>query len=504
MKRIDRRDFLGLVSSLAAFTVLPISCGKNSGSDHAAQRKAQRPQLKNKIEIDHIILISIDTLRADHLACYGHPFVQTPNIDALARESMLFEKHINAASTTLASHTSLMTGTYPHTHGVAQNGYVIAKENVMLAETLRQVGFLTAGFIGAMPLDKQFGFDQGFDRYDADYEFAVKEKVVNQLQRRAQSVTNTVLDWIDQRKKKNNPQQEKHFIFVHYFDPHMPYDAPAPFGGMYRDRDIAFDSSMEAIWKARSILMSGDTRGTKDLAAAYHAEYSAEISYCDHHVGRLLEGLKKHGIYDNAMIILTSDHGETINEHFCKISHGMSVYDTEIRSPLIIKFPGGSFGGRKISHLVSNVDLAPTIHHLLDLSDEQPMEGESFAGLIDGSLPQRDPVFAEATLPWWDKRFDSDPKWSNRGKFQCIRTDRYKYMFRLPDNQFGFYDLQNDPGEQINLLKHPDKIDMGLVKSLRQQLERFWDDVNPARSKLTDSQEAIRALRSLGYVGDNK
>ena len=185
-----------------------------------------------------------------------------------------------------------------------------------------------------------------------------------------------------------------------------------------------------------------------------------------------MEGLKKQGLFDNALIILTSDHGETINEHFNKLNHGASVYDTEILTPLIMRFPAGQFGGRRVSRLVSNVDVSPTINHLLDLPDNKNVEGQSFAEIVDGTLGPRGPVFAEATQPHSDK-FESDSLWVNHGKFQCIRTDRYKYMFRIPDNKFAFYDLQKDPMEQNNLLREGNKIDEGLVKSLRKQLEHW-------------------------------
>ncbi|KPJ66797.1 MAG: hypothetical protein AMJ43_06880 [Coxiella sp. DG_40] len=472
---------------------LPVSCSKRS-----------RQPLKNKTDVAHIILISMDTTRADHLACYEHPFIQTPNIDALAQEGMLFEQHISAASSTLTSFTSLMTGTYPHTHGVPRNGFLVDDKNIMLAESLKKAGFMTAGFIGATVLDAEFNFDQGFDTYNADYDFSVKMAMADRAQRRAESVTDSVLRWLEQRSSsatKENGRKQRLFLFVHYFDPHLPYDAPLPFGRMYRKKGTSFDSSMEAARQARELLAKTNSQDAQEVANAYHAEYCAEITYCDYHIGRLLEGLKKHGIFDKALIILTGDHGETINEHFNKIQHGRSVYDTEIRTPLIIRFPAGQFRGRRISRLVSNIDIVPTINHLLGLQDNEYIEGQSFAGLIDGPLGPRSPVFSEATQPWWNSRFDNDPLWPNRGKYQCIRTLRHKYMFRLPDRKFGFYDLQNDPMEQNNLLRSIPVSEADIVESLRSELEDWRNDVRLiALPKQLDSEKATQMLRSLGYV----
>jgi arylsulfatase A-like enzyme len=502
---MNRRDFLWLIGLIAAGANLWGGCGKDEPGSYMS-RTTPKP-LKNQVKIDHIILISMDTARADHLACYGHPFIQTPNIDALAKEGILFEQHINAASTTLASHTSLMTGTYPHSHGIARNGDIISKNNIMLAETLKSKGFVTAGFIGAFPLDSHFGFDQGFIEYDTNYEFVVQEKLKKKSQRRAKSITDAALRWLDKNmagSTDRNGKGKNFFLFLHYFDPHLPYDAPSPFKGMYRKPDSAFDHSMEAVWSSRPLLRQRGSPETHKIARAYDAEYSAEITYCDHHFGRFIEGLKTRGLFDSSLIILTSDHGETITEHFNILNHGTSVYDTEILTPLIIRFPGGKFGSQRISRLVSNIDIVPTINHLLGLENNDRVEGQSFAGLIDGPLGPRDPVFAEATQPHRNSKFDSDPLWPNRGKFQCIRTARYKYMLRTTDKQFGFYDLQNDPMEQNNLLKDPKGFDADLVASLRKQLENWSADVHPvASSKPTESEEAIRLLKSLGYLGDN-
>lgn len=493
-----------------AVLLIPLGglCGCEEASNERPSRRSPRPPRKalvQQVDCENVILISIDTLRADHLGCYGHPFARSPRIDALAAEGWRFTQHINAAPTTLASHTSLMTGTYPHTHGVAKNGYTVNEDNVMLAEVLGRAGFTCAAFIGAFPLDAEFGFDQGFDAYDCRYSMAGgKGEERDQAQRRADEVTAATIAWLDQHRSEvpaGAPGRDRLFLFVHYFDVHWPYEAPPPYGRMYRQDTLRIEPTMDAIRKVRGMLRKNDP-AAMDYARALDAEYCAELTYCDEQIGHLLDRLKNRGLYDNSLIIVTSDHGETMHEHFNVFNHGMSVYDTEVLTPLIIRFPGGRFGGRVIDHLVSNIDIAPTILHLLGLPEHDELEGLSFAGIIDGPIPPRGPVFCEATQPWSHPMFHSDKRWLNRDKFQAIRSATHKYMFRLPDERFEFYDLRNDPLEQVNLLSSQRAHDVALAQRMRRQLEQWRDLANPLPSTELASQRVHDKLRSLGYVGD--
>ncbi len=480
---------------------------------------------KNAHGIRNVVFISVDTLRADHLACYGHQFIKTPNIDALAEDGVLFTQCMTAVSTTLSSHTCMMTGTYPHTHGVVRNGYFVNDKNLMLAEILKHAGFVTAGFIGAVPLDTRVHFDQGFDHYDTEYTWG--EGYQGGQQRRANEVTDAVLRWLDGRQgteRESTRAKERLFLFVHYFDPHSPYTAPAPFGGMYRRDSRETDGGMKVIERTRDLLRSGyrwsaqqdrteqpqripaDIQANMEegyaLAVTLDAEYSAEVSFADHHLGRLMDGLKSRGLYDNSLVIFTSDHGETMYEHFNVFNHGQSVYETEIHVPLILHFPGGKYRGRRIPRLTSNIDLAPTILALLSSTPPEEMEGRSFAGALEGTLPPRRPVFAEATQPWNIPEFNNDPVWPNRLKFHCIRTQRYKYMVRLPDQKSAFFDLQADPIENMNLIQNSNGYDAAVLKQLQRDLLTWWKDAHPLESRSVDAEDHLEALRSLGYVGD--
>jgi hypothetical protein len=169
-----------------------------------------------------VILISLDTTRADHLSCYGSPLVKTPNIDRLARESVVFRQVTSAAPTTLASHTSIMTGLYPHTHGVVRNGFTLSAENETLAQILKRSGFRTAAFLGSFALDRRFGFDRGFDVFDETFDIALDARNFDQDQRRAAAVTDAALSWVEKAPR------EPAFLFVHYFDAHVPSGEVAP------------------------------------------------------------------------------------------------------------------------------------------------------------------------------------------------------------------------------------------------------------------------------------
>jgi arylsulfatase A-like enzyme len=471
-----------------------------------ARSNAKPAALKNAPDIEHVIIISIDTLRADHLGCYGHPFVQSPNIDAFAKESVLFTNHISAAPTTLASHTSLLTGTYPHTHGAPKNGFVLGDDNEMLAEVLAENGFDCAGIIGAFPLDPVFNFDQGFAHFDASFTVSFEKGVVDQHQRLASEVTDAATRWLDKRRPNKAANRDRLFMFVHYFDVHWPYEAPFKYRRLYGESGNRVDGSMDNIETARKMLLEGENDPTLlkkalEFGKALDNEYAAEITYCDEHVGRFLDDLKKRGIYDKSLIILTSDHGETMHEHRQYFSHGATVYDSEVHTPLIVRFPGQANAGQRESRIVSNVDVVPTILHLLNLPGTKRMEGASFAGLVDGPLPERPPVFSEATKPWWDERFHDKSGWVNQKKFQCARSEAFKYVARDPDQLYGFYELAADRDEQNNLIDSKDPQHTKRIADLKKRLAHWQKQADPIPAFEDTSPETLRKMYHLGYAG---
>ncbi len=433
----------------------------------------------------HVILISLDTTRADHLGCYGNPWIKTPNLDALAGRSILLTDYMTVASTTLASHTSLMTGKYPHTHGVPRNGFVIDDRNVMLAEVLKAAGFTTAGFLGSFALDKRFNFAQGFDTFDERFDIVVGERHADQSQRRAARVTDAVLDYLDSAGVPGHL-----FLFVHYFDPHEPYDPPPPYDTMYGPRAIPMRDH-PALAPGQ-----GHPRGyLRNLR-----RYAGEISYTDAQIGRLLDGLRRRGILDEALVIVTSDHGEVLRPDAAyPLDHGWTTYQADIHAVGIIHPPHGRRGVR-VDLPVASIDMVPTILHYLHLPIPPGVEGRALdLARLDGIAPDR-VRFAEATKPW---NVEAGATWFNDPKPRCVRVGTYKYIVSRYQHREELYDLARDPHERHNLFADLRPEDRRRVARMRELLQAWTADAHPLpthfdRKFLSDT---IRRLKSLGYLG---
>ncbi len=371
----------------------------------------------------HIVLISIDTLRADYLGSYGHPYVRSPNIDALAEAGFLFERHVVAAPTTLASHTALMTGTWPHTHGTPRNGFVVATQNNMLAEVLQAQGFATAGFIGAFPLSQRFAFNQGFDHWDERMSRAKRPGRLEQSERPANEVTDAALAWADARGGEGNV-----FLFVHYFDVHAPYTPPGKYARLYREDESKVTGSLKDMHRARDELAAGHH---SELNEILKQQYAAGVTWVDSEVGRLLEGLEDAGILEDAVVVLTSDHGEALDRQREHWNHGYTTYRESTRVPLIVRLPVGHPGGHRIDALVSNIDVMPTLLELFSVTQPMGIEGISFGGALSGGefTAVRDVAYSEATKPFGE-RFEGDPVWKNARKMRSIETGRWKLAQR--------------------------------------------------------------------------
>jgi len=439
----------------------------------------------------HIVLVSIDTLRADYLACYGHPYVDTPNIDALAEGGFLFERHITAAPTTLASHTSLMTGTWPHTHGTPRNGFVVSPDNNMLAEVLQAHGFVTAGFIGAFPLSQRFAFNQGFDHWDERLSRAKQAGLLEQSERPANEVTDAALAWA-----KTHADEQNVFLFVHYFDVHAPYTPPGKYARLYREDDSAVTGSLSDMHQAREELTAGHRSELNELLKQ---QYAAGVSWVDSELGRLMEGLEDAGILDDAVVVLTSDHGEAMDRHSEYWNHGYTTYHESTRVPLIIRLPVGHPGGRRIDALVSNIDVMPTLLELFSVTQPMGVEGISFAGaLSEGEFtPIRDVAYSEATKPFGE-RHEGDPVWKNARKMRSIETKRWKLVQQPLTFTSEFFDLMADPDEEKDLYTR----ERDLAMPMQKQLSRWTASARPKQSVPDLDEDTRQRLEALGYGGD--
>jgi arylsulfatase len=498
----------GRITQLAmlAAIVFALTCGG----------KREQPRFK------HVVLISIDTTRADQLGCYGSTRGATPAIDKLASEGVRFQSAMVAAPTTLPSHTALMTGTFPHTHGVPRNQFALDDGNVMLAEVLHEHGFRTGGFIGAMPLSTPFHFRQGFDVWDEKFDMLVGKDGVDQHQRRANEVTDDALAWLDEAKPS------RAFLFVHYFDVHAPYAPPPPFDARFTRPSGPKTSTMADIAQQATVhnrvlspsapdaaktITDGLTsdliakcdgkpmQGDDDLVALY----DGELAFVDSEIARLIDGLRKRGMLDDSIVIVTADHGETFYEHADFYNHGLWVYDTTVHVPLIVRAPG--VAPSVVGTPVSSIDVVPTLCEMLGIARPNRNQGVSLAPLLAGQPLQRGPIFCEATQP---PRADleSVTAWPNSQKPRCVRIGSLKYI-RAPYLQLEqLFDLAADPYEHDDLLLKDPSRAAAELPALRAALDRFDADAHPLpivtaaqRAKDDKERERIKSgLDGLGYT----
>jgi choline-sulfatase len=396
--------------------------------------------------VRNVMLISIDTCRADHLSSYGFKRNTTPHIDAVARDGVLFQEALTPVSLTAPAHSSVFTGTYPPTHGVRlNNGVRLAKSNVTLAEVLREAGFKTAGFVSGFPLDPQFGLNQGFDTYDAQFT-KTSELWATHSERSAEEVSRPALAWLDHHK------DDRFFLFVHYFDAHFSYEPPEPYRSSFADDP-----------------------------------YSGEIAYLDGWIGQVVDRLRALGRYDDTLLIIMGDHGESLGEHG-EALHGFFVYQATEHVPLIIHAPHG-VRGRRIEGRVSLIDLMPTVLDLVGLTIPERVQGTSLRRALEGE-PARTGAFPLYCESLEATQFDCSA-------LQALVSGSWKYI-RAPRQEL--YDLARDPAEVNNLIdKEPQT-----AQRLRDQLEDMLREMEAAaleQDHATADPAAVRQLQSLGYVG---
>jgi arylsulfatase A-like enzyme/Flp pilus assembly protein TadD len=388
-----------------------------------------------------IIVISIDTLRADHLPAYGYTKVKTPAIDALAADGVVFERAYSHAPQTLPAHVALLSGQLPFENGVRDNvGFTVKPGERMLAQMLRERGFTTGGVVSAFVLRKETGIGQGFDFFDSEMPPSAPDLSIGQVQRDGGESERIAEHWLD------SIGTARAFLFLHLYEPHKPYAPPERFSS--------------------------------------YAPYDGEIAYSDEIVGRLIRYLKSHQLYDRATIVLLSDHGEGLGDHG-EQEHGLFVYDEAIHVPLIIKQEANAGAGRRVRDLVQHIDLVPTLLDLVKAPGPGNLRGRSLKPLLDGSRPlPPTPIYSEALYA----RYHFG--WS---ELTAITDERYRYI-KAPREEL--YDLAHDPHERDNL--SADRLPAR--DALRSALERVSAGATiPAPVDIP--ADARERLRSLGYVG---
>ena len=391
----------------------------------------------------NVVLVTIDTLRADRLSCSGYHEKLTPNLDRLAARGVLFENAVAQAPSTPPSHASMFTGTYPTVHQVRNaGGFALDKSHETLAEILEEKGWQTAAFVGSSVLDRVYGLNQGFQVYD---DRMPKSAAGEEPSRRAGPVVDRAIQWL-----QNQSGQKPFFLWVHVYDPHAPHDPPQPFKRKYKK-----------------------------------SPYDGEVAYTDRELGRLFDALDKKSPPERTLTAVLGDHGESLSEHG-EYYHGVFLYDSTLRIPWIMAAPG-IHAGQRIKTQVRTIDLLPTLVTLLGGKVPAACQGVSLVPALEGEPIDATYSYAEALYP------KLNMGWA---ELRAVRTSRWKYV-RAPRPEL--YDLERDPGEKVNVIdQHPAEAQM-----LGKELERIASLGPDAPEKVqtkTISAATERRLESLGYV----
>jgi len=404
---------------------------------------------KKKLRSLNVVLITIDTLRADRLSCYSNKYVQTPNLDGLAQEGVLFESCICQTPLTLPAHATILSGTYPLYHQVRDNGgFVVPQKLILLSEILSKHNYASSAFVGVYVLHSKWGLNRGFDFYSDTFKDNSGDKIISldEIQKRASAVLQDASAWLAKKKDK------KFFSWIHLYDPHAPYDPPSPFKEKYARRP-----------------------------------YEGEAAYTDEELGKFFAFLKKEGLWDNTLIVVTGDHGESLWEHK-EETHGFFVYDSAVWVPLLIRAPV-VFPARRVKSVVEHVDVVPTILEMLDIPIPESVQGRSLLGLMwakEKNWP--DTAFTETYYP----RLHFG--WS---ELSALYHQNWKYIL-APDEEL--YDLSKDKAEKENLARpsagQKDEMKATLQKFIR---EKSKQALTPEANQRLD-RESIEKLASLGYV----
>jgi arylsulfatase A-like enzyme/Tfp pilus assembly protein PilF len=396
----------------------------------------------------NVVLITIDTLRADHVGCYGYKQIKTPNIDSVAADGVRFERAFTPVPVTLPSHTAILTGTYPMLSGMHDfSGNKLSPQQVTLATILKQAGYVTGAVVASAVLDSRFGLNQGFDFYYDHFDFSrLEESNLDEMERPGNVVADQVLEWLG----KNS--QRKFFLWMHLYDPHYPYRPPEPYSHEYAAQP-----------------------------------YDGEIAFADEQVGRLLRFLKDNGLYQNTVIVLSGDHGESLGEHGEK-THGFFIYNATMHVPLIIHLPGKS-AAQIVADPVSLVDLMPTVLAATGLDIPSQVQGRNLVPALRGEKIDQDrTLYGETFLPRLHFNW-SELRGAENTKYHFIDAPR-------PE----LYDLTKDPGELRNLF--PEK--KAVAEEMRAKLAGLIREYSAGKelAEKTGLDPALmERLKSLGYAG---
>ncbi len=399
----------------------------------------------------NLLIVTIDTLRADHLSAYGYSRRTSPGIDRLAAEGALFENAHSVASWTLPSIVSMFTSLYPSAHACQGDRSALGESYTTLAEHLAGAGFVTAAVTSHVYLSKRRGLHQGFEHFDEELVQTTRKRSHEAIT--SPAITEKGLAWLEERAGGH----ERWFLWLHYFDPHSLY---LEHGG-----------------------------SVPDFGSANVDRYDGEIAFTDQHVGKVLERLDELDLADETIVVLLADHGEEFQDHG-GVGHRTTLYEEVLRIPLIVRAPG--FAPRRVTELVGSVDVLPTICELLDLAPPASMQGRSLVPLLCGESRDTSPLLAEMRN-------------SNRKDWDALIEGRHKLLYDVTRERKLLFDLATDPRETTDVAAdHPDLVDSMWTRMqdlITESRERSAEYGGAAPIDLSAEEE--ETLEQLGYGGDH-
>jgi choline-sulfatase len=426
----------------------------------AATSSGVNPPPPQENKHPNVILITLDTTRADRMGFLGSRRGLTPNLDALARQSVVFERAYAQVPLTTPSHAGLLTGTYPQFNRVEVLRDPLPQELPYVPEVLRQHGYRTAAFVGSMILDPTSGapgFDRGFDVYDAGFHLPLAgEDRYHSVERRAEEVARRAVGWLADQ------DQGPLFTWIHFYDPHDPYDPPLRFKVRYKG-----------------------------------APYDGEIAYMDSVVGTLTEALKRLGLFENSLIVVAADHGEAFGEHGEK-RHGLLLYDETIHVPLVVKLPAGKHAGMRVNARVGLAEVAPSLLEAAGIVAPVSMQAQSLFSLINGANVR---AASEGREKAFESAVYSETEYAHRtlgwSEMRSWRTGKYLYV-QAPKAEL--YDQSSDPGSLTNAASQSQAV----VQTLQAQLADFWKKTAGDQTEKAIIDPGQReSLHALGYLGSD-
>ncbi len=414
-----------------------------------------------------VVLISIDTLRRDHLSLYGYARQTSPGLDGLAREAVVFEDAVSTSSWTLPAHASLLTSTAPSVHGATSSKVGLSPSFPGLPRLLRESGYFTQAITTHLYLSKEYGFGEGFDRH----------RYVPEA--RAEDVTSQAIQFLEAKGDSD------FFLFLHYYDPHWHYDPPAPYDRAF---DPKYAGEATGIWwefKDRD----ASSIDPKDL---HHVQalYDGEILYTDREVERLLQEMKRLGVFEKAVIVVTSDHGEEFLEHG-EWEHQKTLYEEQLRIPLLVKLPGSAMGSRRVKGQVSLMDVAPTVLDVLGVKAPETFEGRSLLDAARSGEAAESEAWAET-----EHTIDGSRKLASR---RGAAGEKAIFTLKGEGLEIELFDLREDPNEKERLELS------GGGPALQRRLVNYLADAEVRRGgrrrpPVELGPEDLERLRALGYV----